>query len=73
MKPFGTRKPCMCAPAVTRSTPRVAPRFGHGENDGTWSSDGVSVPFVSMLPTASSDESYAGSASAGAFRCDWNP
>ena len=32
---LGRAAPTRCAPGETRSTPRVAPRFGHGENDGT--------------------------------------
>jgi hypothetical protein len=56
------------------STPRVAPRFGHGEKAGTVSSESVSVPFGSEDPTARRYGSKAGSANAGALLAWlWNP
>ena len=74
MNELGTRKPCRCIPGATMSTPRVAPRFGHGENAGTVSSTSVSVPFGSDEPTATTYGSKAGSASAGrVFMWLWNP
>ena len=38
----------MWTPGATQSTPRVAPRFGHGEKDATESSSSVAVPNVSV-------------------------
>ncbi len=52
MYEFGTRRLWMCVPGAIRSTLRVAPRFGHGENAGTLSSSGVGVPTESEAPTA---------------------
>ena len=64
----------MWVPGAIRSTLRVAPRFGHGENAGTLSSTCVSVPFESDAPTAMTYRSMAGSDSAGAlFMWLWNP
>src|SRR5881275_1915547 len=74
MEELGTRKPCRCIPGATMSTPRVAPRFGHGEKAGRVSSASVSVPFESDEPTATTYGSKAGSARAGwVLRWLWNP
>jgi hypothetical protein len=53
-------QPLQMGTGARRSTPLVAPRLGHGENDGTRSSASVSVPCESDAPTANRSGSNAG-------------